>query len=73
MWKFWHGLQEYSMPFVSDCSLKEEKAALAQCMRVPANETDAGFCRDIKTLPVALKSGIVCGATWYSAEFLSSK
>jgi hypothetical protein len=42
-------------------------------MRVPANETDAGFRSDIKTLPVELKSGSACGATWCSVEFLSSK
>jgi hypothetical protein len=47
----------------------ENSAGLAQCMRVPTNETEAGFCSDIKALPVALKSG---SATWYSVEFLSS-
>jgi hypothetical protein len=70
-----HGLQEYSVPLAdgtSGRSLKAEKAALAQCMRVPANETEAGFCSDIKTLPVALKLGSACGANWYSVEFLSS-
>ena len=74
--KVWHGLQEYSVPLAdgtSGCSLKAEKSAVAQCMRVPANETDAGFRSDIKTLPVELKSGSACGATWCSVEFLSSK
>jgi hypothetical protein len=76
MWKVGHGLQEYCVPFadiLSGCSLKEENSSMAQCIRVPVNETDTGFLSDIRTLPAALNSAGACDTTWCSAEFLRRK
>ena len=58
MWKGRHGLHEYTVLLVddsTDCSLKTANRGSAQLMRLPLNECDSEFCKDIKALPLESK------------------
>ena len=58
IWKGRHGLHEYTVLLVddsTDCSLKTANRGSAQLMRLPLNECDSEFCKDINALPLESK------------------